>query len=76
VPLHTSFITAGAGSSIPITGGAATSGPIATDINFAPIRIGGVFSNTGDAPVGSNLLPILSIAAVAVLALFMFGRRR
>ena len=66
---------ASGGGAIPITGGAATSGP-ATAIGgrFAPVNIAGLF---GDAGTGTNspLVPVLAIAGVAVLAFVLFKRR-
>lgn len=75
LPFAGPLLTAGAGSTLPITGGAATSGPIDTNISLAPIRIGSVFGDSGDNG-GSNILPIVSLAAVAALAFMVFWPRR
>lgn len=73
MPLHTSLITAGAGSTIPITGGAAESGDISTVVEaFGPVTIGGVFGNAANNASGF-LIPIAIVAAV-VLGVILFKR--
>lgn len=73
MPLHTSLITAGAGSSIPITGGAAESGDINTVVEaFGPVNIGGLGGSATSA--GGFLMPALVIGAI-VLGVFFLRRK-
>ena len=70
------FLTAGAGSTIPVAGGAATSGDaFSGDVRFAPVNVGGLFGSSAQTDTVSKfLLPALVIAG-AVLA-FTFLRKK
>jgi hypothetical protein len=64
-PPVTPFLTAGAGSTIPISAGGGTSGDVQTDIG--PISVGGLFGS--DAQGTNGISPqMLLIAGVAVFA--------
>lgn len=66
-------ITAGAGSSIPISAGGGTSGDAFS--GGGPINIGGLFGGNASSRDTNNLLIPLAIGA-AVLVGFLFLRRR
>lgn len=76
MPFHTSLITAGAGSSIPITGGAATSGDaFSGDVRFGAVNIGGLFGSPASSTGGGLLIPIALAGAAALAAIWIFRRR-
>lgn len=75
MPLHTSLITAGAGSSIPITGGAATSGDAFS--GASTINIGGLFGSGAKSKRSDTdtVLPAIIIGVVIIVIAVFFRRR-
>lgn len=76
MPVHGAFISAGAGSSIPITGGAATVGDVGVDTRFGPVNVGGLFgSPAGDTATRNLFIPAVLFGVALVTAAFIFRRR-
>lgn len=57
---------ASGGGAIPITGGAATSGDVGTDVRFAPVNVGGLFGSSAQSG-NQFLLPAIIVAVGLVL---------
>lgn len=75
MPLHTSLISAGAGSSIPISAGGGTSGDAFS--GSGAINIGGLFGSGAKSAKQENLVPSLIIGGVVLtVALLLLRRRR
>lgn len=60
---------ASGGGAIPISGGPSSSGPITTDVNAAPIRIGGLFESGTSSGGGFPVALVVGIVAVAAVVL-------
>lgn len=76
LPFAAPLLTAGAGSTIPISGGPATSGPATSGgVAFAPVNLGGLFAGDIDGNMGSNLTVPLLIGGAIIVTILLLGRR-
>jgi hypothetical protein len=69
-------ITAGAGSSIPISAGGGTSGAATSGFLGAPINIGGLFASGSQSGDTDSLLPIVVAGGIILLVGVFLLRRR
>lgn len=68
-------LTAGAGSSIPISAGGGTSGPATSGSTGAPINIGGLFSRGGQsAQQGNDFIPLVIAGGLLLIGIFLMRR--
>lgn len=73
MPVHGSLLTAGAGSSIPISAGGGTSGDAFSE--SGAINIGGLFGGGIRSARSDNMLPVIIIVGLALVAGLFFLRR-
>ena len=74
MPVHTSLISAGAGSTIPISAGGGTSGDAFS--GSGAINIGGLFGSGAKSAKQENLVPALVIGGVVITVALLLLRRR
>lgn len=67
------FLSAGAGSTIPISAGGGTSGPAVTG-DIGPISIGGLFSSDAMGSSGVSPQTLLLIAGAAIAGLILLKK--
>ena len=75
MPVHSALISAGAGSTIPISAGGGTSGDIQNELDaFGDVNIAGVFGSGTASELSTPILAALVIGGL-IFGMFLLKRR-